>query len=255
MDDADKIVERLNEIEKLYGITGVAIAILLVVGFILIWRYLITTIENQSKITFDKELADHNRKIQKELNELNTELQFFTNKQLGNVDKEREAIINYLTAYSHWLYGSLEIDILSFKYNNFEDINAVLKAIRDAHSSCSQAWNKLKFWCADATLVDSSHKLNLAILKYSQYHQSTLGTLRHNLSWGKLYSDQFQTLIGKIREYKEWAEFLASEDKRIREENEKTVKEFWDGRADLFKEVVKCNETFQALAREYLNHT
>ncbi|MFN5432463.1 MAG: hypothetical protein ACK498_17110 [Cyclobacteriaceae bacterium] len=254
IDKIDKVFERLNQIEKLYGLTGVFIAILIVIGFILIWKYLTKTIENQAKITFDKELADHNKKIQKELTLLTNELQLIANKQLGNIDKEREAIINYLNAYSYWLYGSLNVDILSFKYNNYEDINSVLRTIRKANADCNEAWNKLKFWSTDKALITTSHDLNQAILKYSQYHQKTLGGLRHNLSWGKIYSDQFQTIIGQIKQYKEWAEFLASEDKRIREENEKTVKEFWDGQLALFKEVVRQNEIFQETARKYLNH-
>lgn len=254
MTETEKLFEKLEQIEKLYGLVGVFIAILFIVGFLLIWKYLAKTVENQAKISFDKEFADYGKNIQKELSLLNNELSFLTTKQVGNIDKEREAIINYLNAYSYWLYGSLEINILSFKYNNFEDINSVLKNIRDAHASCSQSWNKLKFWSTDKKLVASSHELNMAILTYSQYHETTLGELRHNLSWGKTYNDQFQAIIGKIAQVREWADFLASEDKRIRAENEKIISSYWAGRLELFKAVVSKNDEFQAIARLYLNH-
>lgn len=45
MQNAQQIIERL-EIGKFYGITGVILAIILIVGFILIWRHLIKTIKN-----------------------------------------------------------------------------------------------------------------------------------------------------------------------------------------------------------------
>lgn len=254
MKDINDIFEKLEQVEKLYGIFGVIIALILIMAFVLIWRYLTKTIENQAKITFDKELADYNKGIQKELSLLNSEIGFLTNKKIGNVDKEREAIISYLNSYSFWLYGSLEIDILSFKYNNYEDINTILKTIREAYAECNQNWNKLRFWSTDKTIVNASHDLNMALLKYSQYHETTLSKLRHNLSWGKMYSDQFQTILDKIDTMKEWAEFLAAEDERIRRENDQIIKEYWEGRLDLFKAVVSKNDDFQEIAREYLKH-
>lgn len=254
MKDLNDIFEKLEQVERLYGITGVLIAIILVVSFILIWKYLTKTVENQAKITFDKELADYNKGIQKELSELNSEIGLLVNRKIGNVDKEREAILKYLDSYSYWLYGSLEIDFLSFKYNNHEDINSTLKKIRGAYSECNQSLNKLKFWSTDDNIVNTSHELNMALLKYSQYHETTLGKLRQNLSWGKTYSDQFQTIIDKIERMRDWAEFLGAEDKRIREENEKIIKEYWEGREELFAEVVSKNRDFQTVARQYLQH-
>lgn len=254
MKDINNIFEKLEQVERLYGIFGVLTVIILIIAFILIWKYLTKTIENQAKITFDKELADYNKGIQKELSELNSEIGLLTNRKIGNVDKEREAILRYLDAYSYWLYGSLEIDILSFKYNNYEDINSTLKKIRVAYSECNQSWNKLKFWSTDEKIVNASHELNTTLLKYSHYHEMTLGKLRHNLSWGKIYTDQYQTILNKIDRMKDWAEFLAEEDKRIREENEKIIKEFWDGRKELFAEVVLKNVDFQIVARQYLQH-
>jgi hypothetical protein len=254
MKDINDLFEKLEQVERLYGISGVLIAIILIVAFILIWKFLTKTIENQAKITFDKELADYNKGILKELSMLNFEIGLLTNRKIGNVDKEREAILSYLNAYSYWLYGSLEIDILSFKYNNFEDINSILNKIREAYSESNQSWNKLKFWSTDERIIRASHELNMTLLKYSKYHETTLRKLRHNLSWGKLYSDQFQTIFKMIDRKKDWAEFLAAEDKRIIAENEKIIKEYWNGRKELFGEVVSKNIEFQTIARQYLKH-
>ncbi|TAM94419.1 MAG: hypothetical protein EPN39_17500 [Chitinophagaceae bacterium] len=254
MKDINDIYEKLEQVERFYGLFGVIIAIILIVLFILIWKYITKTVELQAKGTFDKELADYNKGIQEELSILNSEIGQITNRKTINTDKEREAILNYLNAYSYWLYGSLEIDILSFKYNNFEDINSILIKIREAHSECNQCWNKLKFWSDNEKIVNSSHELNLSLLKYSQYHEIALSNLRHNLSWGKIYTDQFQAIIDKMDKMKDWAEFLASEDKRIRDENDNIIKEYWKGRQELFIDVISKNNKFQAIAREYLRH-
>lgn len=254
MKDIKDLFEKLEQIERLYGIFGVIFLIIFVVAGILIWKYLTKTIENQAKITFDKELADYNKGIQQELSTLNSEIGLLTNRKIGNVDKEREAIISYLDSYSFWLFGSLEIDIISYKYNNYEDMDFVLKKIREAHSECNQCWNKLQFWSTDKEIVNSSHELNTALMKYSQYNETTLGRLRYNLSLGKSYNDQFQKIIDKVDKVRDLAEYLALEDKKIRGENEKIIKDFWDGRLDLFKDVVSKNREFQKIARAYLHH-
>lgn len=254
MEEVDKLYNKLKQIEALYGIVGVTTCILLIVGFALIWKYLISTVQNQAKITFDKELADHNKGIQRELARLNTELNFLKEKQIGNIDKEREAILEYLSAYSKWLFGSLEVDILSYKYNNFEDINAVLKEMRIAQSTCNQSWNKLKFWSTDNELLIASHNLNLELLKYSQYHEKILSELRYNLSWGKSYSDKFVSGLDKFEQFKEMMHFLASEEKKIKEENDAIVKNFWKNKLPIYQEVILKNDAFQKQARKYLKH-
>jgi hypothetical protein len=252
--ETDKIFNKLDQIQSIYGFTGVIIAIILIIGFWLIWRFLIKTVENQAKITFDKELADYNKKIQKELSQLNNDLSLITSKTIGNIDKEREAILEYLNFYTSWLYGSLQIDILSYKYNNFGDIDEILKGIRTAHSKCNQSWNKLIFWATNKDLIDASHHLNLSILQYSSYHETTLGKLRHNLSWGKIYNDSFDRIIDNIDQMKDWANFLASQDEKFRARNEDVIEEYWQGRSKLYRDVVLKNSEFQTIARKYLNH-
>lgn len=128
MENIQQIIERLDEIEKLYGITGVILAIIIIIGFILIWKYLIRTIDNQAKITFDKKMADYNKEIQEELANLNDELNYLTTQKLGNIDKEREAIINYLDAYNYW-DGRLELfnEVMN-KDDYFQDVASVITA-------------------------------------------------------------------------------------------------------------------------------
>ncbi len=48
MDEIDKVFERLNEIEKYNGIWGVVITIILVIGFILLWKFLTKSHKNRS---------------------------------------------------------------------------------------------------------------------------------------------------------------------------------------------------------------
>lgn len=254
MTDLETLFKKLDKIEQIHGQTGLYLGIFCLISLFLIWIYLKKSVENQVKISFEKELADYNKNIQKELAEINSEIGLLLNRKIGNADQEREAILSYLNAYSYLLYGSLEFDILSFKYNNQEDINSTLKQIRKAYSECNQSWNKLKFWTTKEDIVHSSHELNKILLKYGKLHQLTLSELRSNLSWRKLYSDQLQTHLEKNGNLKEWTEFLALQDQRILEENKRLIEKFWEEREILFAEVVKRNEEFQVITRQYLDH-
>lgn len=255
MTDIEIISKKLDTIQRIYGFTGVVITIILVVAYYLFWKYLLKTVEFKAKISFEKELVDYNKGMMKELARLNNELDSVSSKQIGNINSERTAILDYLSTYSHWLYGSLEIDILSFKHNNFEDINNVLNNIREAHSQCNQSWNKLKFWATDEEIVLASHDLNISILEFSHYHIETLGKLRHNLTWSKIYLDQYTLIENKDKNLDStWTNFVVKEDERLRAENDKILHDYWHGRTDIFKVIVIKNDKFQKLARVYLNH-
>ncbi|WP_010136299.1 hypothetical protein [Ochrovirga pacifica] len=279
MKEVDLIIERLNDIEKYNGIWGVVITISLVVGFILIWKYLTKSIETKAvhsyneslellkadlqekialklssqKAEFSKEIARYTSDLDKDLSKLSSELAISNSKQIEVHNEERKAIIEYLNAYSELLYGALEVKILDYKYNNHEDINSKLLEINKAYSKNSIAWNKLKFWTTNRDLISITHKLNTKILELSHYTQAKLDILRYNLTWGKMYTDSFIRITKDKDTIYETAQMLAEEDKKIRKENEILVKEYHEGKLKIWSEVMEINHTFQDIAKKYLN--
>ena len=279
MEEFDEIIKRLNEIEKYNGIWGVVITIVLVIGFILLWKFLTTSIEKKAVQEYDKRLEDFKADLQekigtklneqqgaitkeiskyqseldKDLSKLTAELEISNAKKIEVKNEERKAIVDYLDSYSSFLYGALQVQILDYKYKNYEDVNTKLEEINKAYAKTNIAWNKMKFWTTNDDIIQITHDLNTKMLELSHFTQSKLGSLRHNLTWGKMYTDSFQKVIKDLESHKEYAEFLASEDKRIREENDKIYKEYWDGKLEIWSEVMKINGEFQKMAKEYLN--
>lgn len=279
MEDFDIIIKRLNEIEKSNGIWGVIITIALIIGFLLLWKFLTKSIETkavhsyneslellksdlQEKIElkisnqnaeFSKQLAKYNYDLDKELSSLTAELSVSNSKRIEIHNEERKSIVEYLESYGKLLYGALEVQILDYKYNNHQDIDLKLKEINEAYSKTSIAWNNMKFWTTNEDLISITHKLNTKILELSHYTQSKIGALRHNLTWGKMYRDLFQKKMKDKETHTEYTEFLAEEDKRIRAENDAIYKEYWDGKVKLWSEVMDINHEFQDLAKSYLN--
>ena len=278
MKDVNLILEKLEEVQRYNGIGGVVIAIALIIGFLLLWIYLTRSIESkavlennknlekfkselqenigtkiaQQQAEISKGLASYKADLDKDLSKLSSELSMNNSVKIEVKNEERKAIIEYLNSYSEWLYGSLEIQILDYKYQNYEDINNKLSDINLAYSKTNIATNKMQFWTTNHDLIAAALQINKKTLELSHFTQSKLGSLRHNLSWGKIYTDSFKEVIKDFESHKEYVEFLAAEDKRIQSENDQLYREYWSGKLEIYTEVLKINGDFQALAKKYL---
>jgi|GEM_PF-4247324 len=278
MRDANLILKELQEIQKYNGIGGVVIAIIIIVAFLLLWRFLTKSIESNAviannknlerfkselqesigiKITnqqaeINRELASYKAELDKDLSKIASELSVNNSIIIEVKNEERKAIIEYLASYSEWLYGSLAIQILDYKYQNFEDINNKLLEINLAYTKTNIATNKMQFWTSNHEIMSSVYELNKKTLELTQFIQSKLGTLRHNLGWGKILTDAFERISKNFEAHKEYAEFLAKEDKRIRAENDELTREFYKVKLEIYGDVLTLNHQFQREAKKHL---
>jgi len=279
MKDANLILKELQDIQKYNGIWGVIIAIVVIIAFLLLWIFLKKSIESNAVVANNKNLerfkselqesiglkitqqqAEINRgltayksELDRDLSKLTSELAINNSIRLEVKNEERRAIIEYLNAYSEWLYGSLEVQILDYEYQNYEDINDKLSEIVTAFYRTNIATNKLQFWTNNYDLVNGVLALNKKTLELSHFVQTKLGILRYNLGWGKMNRDSFERATKNVDNHSEYIKFLVSEDKRIEEENKQLRKDFWIGKLDLYGEVLKINNSFQTLAKKHLN--
>lgn len=273
----DEIIKKLEEIEKYAGILGVIITIIIIVGFILLWKFLTKSIETkaiieynkslelfkselQQKIGIDlaqqqglisKEITSYKAELDKDLSKLSADLAVNNSRKIEVKNEERKSIIEFLDSYSEYLFGSLEIQILDYKFQNYEEINNKLFEINKSYIRTNISLNKMKFWSTNQELISLGHELNTELLKLSHFTQLTLGTLRYNLSVGKINQDSFLS-IKNIDQHKEYAEYLAKEDTRIRLENDSLYKKYWKDKLEFFSQVLETNNQFHALAKKYL---
>lgn len=278
MREANLVLQKLEEIQRYSGILGVIFAIVLISAFLLLWKFLTKSIESnavvannknlekfkselqeniglkitQQQAAINKGLASYKAELDKDLSKLASELSRNNSIIIEVKNEERKAIIEYLTSYSEWLYGSLAIQILDYKYQNFEDINSKLLEINLAYTKTNIATNKMQFWTSNHEIMSSVYELNKKTLELTQFIQSKLGTLRHNLGWGKILTDSFERISKNFEAHKEYAEFLAKEDKRIRAENEELTTEFYKVKLEIYGEVLTLNHQFQREAKKHL---
>ncbi|WP_343591333.1 hypothetical protein [Flavobacterium sp.] len=284
MREANLVLQKLEEIQRYSGFIGVVFAIILISAFLLLWKFLTKSIESNAVIANNKNLekfkselqesiglkitqqqAEINRgltaykaELDKDLSKLTSALSLNNSIRIEFKNEERKSIIEFLNSYSEWLYGSLDIQIIDYKYHNFEDINSKLSDINLAYSKTNIALNKMQFWLSNHDLEMSALYLNKKTLELSQFVQSKLGTLRYNLGWGKIFVDSFQEKtsnqanINSTEGHKLYTDFLVKEDKRIRSENEQLIKDFYKGRLEIYGEVLKLNIVFKDAAKKYL---
>lgn len=279
MEQFDQIIERLNQIEKQNGIWSVVSTIVIVIAFYLLWKYLTKSIEtkavysyNQSlellkadlqekigtklsnqKAEFSKELAEYNKELEKDLTKLTSELAISNSKKIEFQNEERKSIVEYLNSYSEYIYGALDVKLFDYKYNNHEEINSKLLEINKAYSKTNIAWNKMKFWTINSELISITHVLNTKILELTHSTQSTLGILRYNLTWGKIYTDSYLRKMNGQETHSEYSKFLEDEDKNIRAENDIIIKKYLESKIQVWTEIMEINHKFQELSKNYLN--
>ena len=128
MDELEKIYEKLNSIEKLYGYTGVAIGIFIIIIGFLAWRYLKSYTENYAKSffnqslaytqasliddigkkfiiqrgEFEKEITSLKGEIDKEISSVQSKLGLITGQQTNFLNERRKSLLELYTSHVEW---------------------------------------------------------------------------------------------------------------------------------------------------------
>ncbi|QOW09567.1 hypothetical protein Q73A0000_03900 [Kaistella flava (ex Peng et al. 2021)] len=279
MDDFDKIIKKLDEVYLYSGIAGLVFFLLLAIILTGFWIYFKSSIEKSAQYEFDAQLTKLQGEIQKTLNEksneqqalyseklalyqldlnkelskISSDLDFEKNQKIEIKNEERKSIIEFLGLYSDLVYGALDIKILDYGYNNYEEIKTRLKEIDRKYSALNVIQNNLKFWSDNHELVMESHKLQMVILDYSHFTQRLLGKLEFNLKWGKSLKDTFVENFTKSSDVTDFLKELAEEEKKIRMKNDELYTEYWKERKPYFDNFLNANNDFIKLAKTYIS--
>ena len=279
MDELEKVIKKLDEIYLYTGIGGLVFFLLLAIILIGFWLYFKSSIEKSAQYEFDTKLAKLQGEIQRILNEKSAQEQAFYNEKLAtyqlelnkelskisaelDVDKnkkieikneERKAVLEFIKQYSELVYGALDIKILDYGYNNYEEIKTRLKEIDSKYSNLNIIQNSLIFWTEDHDLIMKSHSLKKAILDKSHFTQKLLGRLQHNLMWGKSLRDTFVENFSKTSKVTEFLKELAEEEKKIRKENDELYEKYWADQKPYFDKFLTENSEFLSLAKKYIS--
>jgi len=279
MNELEKVIEKLDEIYLYTGIWGLVFFLALAIILIGFWLYFKSSIEKSTQYEFDSKLAKLQGEIQRILNEKSAQEQAFYNEKLANyqlelnkelskisaeldVDKstkieikneERKSVLEFIKLYSELIYGTLDIKILDYGYNNYEEIKTRLKEIDSRYSNLNIVQNSLIFWSDNHELIIQSNSLKKAILDQSHFTQKLLGRLEHNLMWGKSLKDTFVENFSKASTVTDFLKELADEEKKIIKENDDLYKEYWADQKTYFENFLKENGKFLNLAKKYIS--
>ena len=278
MDELEKIIEKLNEIYKYTGIFGLVFFILLAIILIAFWYFFKSSVIKSAEHDFDKKLTKFNGEIQeiltsksneqqafyakkiaefqlelnKELTKISAEIDIEKSNKTENRNEERNSILDFLNIYSELIYGVLDIQILDYGYNNYDEINNRLKLINQHFGKLNVTQNRIRFWTDDQELIKKTHELTSEILKYSHFTQKHLGKLEFNLRIGKTLRDSFVENFEKYEKLPVYLQQIAEEEKKIRDDNNALYKEYWQEKNNHFKDFYSVNLQFIEIANKYL---
>ncbi|WP_321515358.1 hypothetical protein [Marinifilum fragile] len=256
MKDLNDIIEKLEGIYKTFGIIGVILVLLLVIGTFILWKFLIKNIEEHAKLSVGKELIEYTKKLEEKIVALNSELQRISNKNIGNDNKEREAILDFIDSYGNWLHGTLGTQTFS-RVHNINDINKAINRINKAYCKTNEKLNKMLFWTSESNIITPAIKLQKEILKYSNRHEVILAHLRRNIE----YIDNEDIAMDLLLNDKDNKPFIDLLPELIKESNPGTlshminsriISKFYNTASEQYITVETENKTFQNITREYL---
>lgn len=279
MDEFDKIIKKLDEVYLYSGIAGLVFFLLLAIILIGFWIYFKSSIEKSAQYEFDSRLSRLQGEIQKkiseksneqqalyseklalyqldlnrELSKISADIDFEKNQKIEIKNEERKSILEFFKLYSELVYGGLDIKILDYGYNNYEEIKARLKEIDKKYSALNVIQNNLIFWSDDHQLIMQSHNLKKVILEYSHFTQRLLGRLEHKLMWGKSLKDTFVENFSKSSTITDFLKELAEEEKKVRKENDELYAEYWRDQKPYFDNFLTENNNFINLAKKYIS--
>lgn len=109
------------------------------------------------------------------------------------------------------------------------------------------------FWSEDQELIIQSHRLKKVILDYSHFTQKLLGSLEHNLIWGKSLRDVFVENYSKSSTITDFLKEIADEEKKLINKNNILYNEYWKDQKPYFDKFLTENRKFINLAKNYIS--
>ncbi len=144
MEEADKLANKLIQIEQLYGALGVFGAILLIVIGISIWIYHKAFLIKYANSFFERGLAKYKNEltaelgekfinqtgdIQKNITELKSELNLISGQQTSFLNEKRSSLLNTYTAHVDWVSTIMDKSALDIDENNLHIRKDVVKEL------------------------------------------------------------------------------------------------------------------------------
>lgn len=277
-DQLVSLIKELSDIRNTLGLGWAILLTLMILGFIIVYQYLSKTITKQAEQFYNQNLesfkgdiyktigeqlvthhnklnislADHKSNLDKSLLLIKTNLNVLSDKQIQNQNEERKSIIEFIEAYSEWLYGSIDTYFFNFRVLGIEEIINQIKEIGISTSKSNIAYNKLRFWSQDSGLSDLAHNIRMELLELSHKLNRVLLNLNNKLLRKELIIKRSSKLSENALQNKIVIEEIDLEIQKLESECETLIIDFYNHKNNVWDGILEANLKFHEAARDYL---
>jgi hypothetical protein len=187
--------------------------------------------EKGKSAALKEDLADLTHEVEKVKSEfvkeqdiLKTDLQRALSNEVSYQNEVRNALINFHSIISEWLYSILEVGFGDYNKTNIESLINTRRSIASYYAKAGIAKSRVELLVEDEELIKSAQDLYSASLAFHHWTDKEFLLLQQNCESQKSLTDRFLIIIKDFNNNKELAQSMAKDEEELRN----TAKELFD---------------------------
>ncbi len=208
--------------------------------------------EDLDKVTREVEGIRH--EFLREHEYLKTELQRILNIEVSYRDEERNALIQFYSMNSEWLFSILEVNFGNYNRNNLDALISIRNNISTFFAKTGIAKSKIELLVDDKDVVSLAQKLHTATLTFHHWTDARFFELQHNSESHKSLTERFLIIIKNFDANRELAQEMVTEEQRLIEESKELFADYMANRNFEYFKVKPIESEFAELVKKYLKN-
>lgn len=206
--------------------------------------------EDLSALT--QEVEKVKNEFTKEQEILKTELQRALSNEVSYQNEVRNALINYHSIISEWLYSILEVGFGDYNKTNIESLITTRKTIAGYYAKAGIAKSRVELLVEDQELVKLSQDLYTQSLAFHHWTDKEFLLLQQNSENQKSLTDRFLIVMKDFDNNKELAQSMAKDEEKLRAEAKALFDNYMAKRNDEYFKVTPIEKGYSDRLKQHL---
>jgi len=199
-----------------------------------------------------KEVESIKNEFTKEQEILKADLQRILSNEVSYRNEERNALMQFHSTISEWMYSILEVNYGNFNKANIESLIATRNNISSYYAKAGIANSKVQLLVVDQKLLEQSHGLYSVALSFHHWSSIEFFNIQMNLEKQKGLTNRVQMIINQIGRTKEQEQEIIKAEEQLLNEAKELFKHYMDNRNEEYVKVHQVELEFSKLVKDYL---
>lgn len=202
--------------------------------------------------TLTQEVEKVKSEFTKEQEILKTELQRALSNEVSYQNEVRNALINYHSIISEWLYSILEVGWGDYNKTNVETLISTRRTIASYYAKAGIAKSRVELLVEDEQLVKSAQNLYTSSLTFHHWTDRQFLLLQHNSESHRSLTERFRILTEDLENNKEAAQSIAQDEEKLRADAKALFDNYMAKRNDEYFKTQPTEKAYSDRLKQYL---